>query len=248
MAKESAVRRVLLKISGEVMGGSHSYGIDEASCKELARSVQAMVEGGIQVALVMGAGNLFRGVKGVAAGMPRIPADQMGMLATMINGIALREALMSIGCPAKVLSAFECGQMAEPYSYERALDHLASGKVVILTGGTGSPFFTTDTAAALRASEIQAQLLLKATCHVDGVYNKDPVKHRGAKRYDQISHSDMLQQRLGVMDLTSVTLCMVNQIPIRVFRYQPDRKHRAVLLKAVSTASKGGLGTIIKEE
>jgi uridylate kinase len=208
--------RVLLKLSGEALQGSSQHGIAHEATISWAEGIKKLIEKNIEVAVVLGAGNIFRGQEGESVGMARIPADHMGLLATIINGIALEQALIAIGLTPILMSAINCHPIAEPFHWQRALHHLGQKHVLIFVGGTGSPYFTTDTAAALRASEIGAELLLKAT-KVDGVYTKDPLKFPDAKRYDEISYTEVLQQKLNVMDATSIALCMSNKIPILVF-------------------------------
>lgn len=209
-------KRILVKISGEMLLGDQPFGIQEQACTQLAHTLQDMRNAGHQVACVIGGGNIFRGVSLNKLGIERTPADQMGMLSTLINGIALHQSLKAIGAPSKLVSALECPKVAETYNWSNALGYLSAGEIVIFVGGTGSPYFTTDTAAALRASEMKVDILLKAT-KVDGVYSKDPKAFPDAKKYQQISYTDYLAQKLGVMDATSVALCMTNKIPIFVF-------------------------------
>lgn len=219
MSARVPYKRILLKISGELLVGSQGFGIQQEACLQVAKILKTSNELGIQTALVVGGGNIFRGINLKSKGMPRTPADHMGMLATLMNGIALQQALMEIGTKARLMSALECPKVAEPYNWTQALHHLDEGNVVIFVGGTGNPYFTTDTAAALRASEIQADILLKAT-KVDGVYNKDPLKYPDAIKYSSISYSQMLAEKLQVMDATAVALCRSNQMPIFVFNMQ----------------------------
>ena len=217
--KKQPYRRILLKLSGEMLMQGQPFGIHADSCKALARNIQNLQSTGMEIGIVIGGGNIFRGTHLEAIGIARSPADLMGMLATLINGIALQESLESIGCKAKVLSALECPNVAETYTWRAAMQALSSGTVVIFVGGTGNPYFTTDTAAALRASEIHADALLKAT-KVDGIYSKDPMKYPDAVRYSSLSYSEMLAAKLEVMDATAVALCRSNQIPILVFDMQ----------------------------
>lgn len=212
-------KRILLKLSGEMLMGSQPFGIDPQACQELANTIKGFKESGYELGLVIGGGNLFRGINLKALGMQRSPADQMGMLATLINGIALQQALEAIGCPTRVLTALECPKVAETYTWRNALQYLKAGDVIIFAGGTGNPYFTTDTAAAMRASEIHADILLKAT-KVDGIYNKDPIKHPEATKYETMSYSQVLAEKLEVMDATSVALCRSNKLPILVFNMQ----------------------------
>lgn len=209
-------KRVLIKLSGEMLMGSHKFGIQQDACREIAVALKQMHDAGLEVAVVIGGGNIFRGINLKAMGLQRTPADHMGMLATLINGIALQQALASVECAAKVMSALECPKVADPYNWSNALEYLSNSHILIFVGGTGNPYFTTDTAAALRASEIHADILLKAT-KVDGIYDKDPLKHADARKYDQISYAQVLAEKLEVMDATSIALCMSNKIPIYVF-------------------------------
>lgn len=199
------------------------FGVNPQACQQLAESIKSFKNGGFEIGLVVGGGNIFRGINLKDLGMERTPADQIGMLATIINGVALQQALEKLGCPARVLSALECPRVAETYTWRGAMKYLADGEVIIFAGGTGNPYFTTDTAAAMRASEIHADILLKAT-KVDGVYSKDPMKHADAVKYTTITYSQMLAENLAVMDATSVALCRSNKIPILVFNMQLLKK------------------------
>lgn len=199
--------------------GKLGTGIDHDACLEVASAIKGIASQGVQVGLVIGGGNIFRGLQGAAKGMSRSPADQIGMLATVMNGIALQQALESLKCPAVILTALDCPKVAESFTLSKALQYLSQGTVCLFVGGTGNPYFTTDTAAALRASEIQADALLKAT-KVDGVYDSDPLINRKAKKYDTITYSQVLAEKLAVMDATSVALCMQAQVPILVFQMQ----------------------------
>ncbi len=216
MEKSPPYQRVLLKLSGETLMGSQPFGIYQEACMQVAHYLLHFHRAGIELGVVIGGGNIFRGVDLRLTGMPRTPADHMGMLATLLNGLALQQALMSLGVPVCVMSALECPKVAEPYNWTKALQYLKEGQVVIFVGGTGNPYFTTDTAAALRASEIGADVLLKAT-KVDGIYNRDPLKYPDAIKYDKISYSQVLAEKLQVMDATAVALCRSSQIPIFVF-------------------------------
>ena len=209
-------QRVLLKLSGETLMGSQPFGIHQEACMQVANYLSHFHRAGIELGVVIGGGNIFRGVDLRLMGMPRTPADHMGMLATLLNGVALQQSLMSHGVPVYVMSALECPKVAEPYNWTKALQYLKDGNVVIFVGGTGNPYFTTDTAAALRASEIGADVLLKAT-KVDGIYDKDPFKYSDAVKYETISYSQVLAEKLQVMDATAVALCRSSQIPIFVF-------------------------------
>lgn len=209
-------RRILLKLSGEVLMGADAYGINRAVIERVAQDLKNVVATGVQLAIVVGGGNIFRGVAPAAQGMNRAAADQIGMLATVINALALQEALERVGLAVRVQSALRIDQAVEPYIRRRAIRHLEQGRVVIFAGGTGNPFFTTDTAASLRAMEIGADIVLKGT-KVDGIYDRDPIKHSDASRYDEISFSKVLEDRLQVMDATSIALCRDQNLPVRVF-------------------------------
>lgn len=199
--------------------GSQKFGIAHDACLHIASSIKEMRNAGLEVGIVIGGGNIFRGINLKELGMQRTPADQIGMLATLMNGISLQQALVSIDCKAQVLSALECPKVAESYNWNLAMEALAKGNVLIFVGGTGNPYFTTDTAAALRANEIHADIFLKAT-KVDGIYNKDPLKYSDAILYDQITYSRVLAEKLEVIDATAIALCMNNKIPIFVFNMQ----------------------------
>jgi len=209
-------RRVLLKISGEALMGGRDYGLDPATVDRIAADVQAVHAMGIEVCLVIGGGNIFRGLSGAAQGMERATADHMGMLATVINSLAMQNALEKLGVPVRVQSAIPMAAVCEPYIRRRAVRHMEKGRVVIFGAGTGNPFFTTDTAAALRASEMQADALLKGT-KVDGVYDADPVKVPTAKRYERLNYLDVISRDLGVMDHAAISLARENSIPVLVF-------------------------------
>ena len=211
-----AYQRVLLKLSGEALMGEQGYGIDPAIVSAIAKDVAEVVAKGTQLAIVVGGGNIFRGLKGSAAGMERATADYVGMLATVMNAITLQDGLERAGVPTRVQSAIAMQEVAEPYIRRKAMRHLEKGRVVIFGAGCGNPFFTTDTTAALRAAEINAHVVLKAT-KVDGVYDKDPVRFRDAVRYEHLTFQDVLANELGVMDATAIALCKDNTIPIVVF-------------------------------
>ncbi len=211
-----AFKRVLLKISGEALMGNRAFGIDPAMVRYIAGEIQGVNRLGVQLGVVVGGGNIFRGIESGERGIERATADYMGMLATVINSLALQGALEGIGVDSRVQSAIEMRQVAEPYIRRRAVRHLEKGRVVIFAAGTGNPYFTTDTAASLRAAEIQAEMLLKAT-KVDGVYDRDPVKDRRAKMFRKITYTDVLARDLRVMDSTAISLCRENGIPVRVF-------------------------------
>ncbi len=227
--------RILLKLSGEALAGEGNFGIDPIRADELASAVRAIHDLGVEIAMVIGAGNLWRGKDGLAHGMDRATADHMGMLATVMNALALADAFGRIGVDTRVQTAIEMKAVAEPYIRGRAIRHLEKGRVVILGAGTGNPYFTTDTAAALRSMEIDAELLVKAT-KVDGVYDSDPKKNPNAKRFDQISYMDALNLGLKVMDGTALTLCMENQMPIVVLNlWQADALKNTILGDSAGT-------------
>jgi len=211
-----AYRRIVLKLSGEALAGSQGYGIEPAVLERIAQETREVTALGVQVAIVIGGGNIFRGVAASAGGMDRATADYMGMLATVINALALQDALEKAGLQTRVLSAIEMRAVAEPYIRRRAIRHLEKGRVVIFAAGTGNPFFTTDTAGALRAIEIGADAIMKAT-KVDGIYSADPKQDRSAERLAQTTYRDVLNRRLQVMDSTAISLCMENALPIIVF-------------------------------
>jgi uridylate kinase len=209
-------RRVLLKLSGEALLGDAEYGIDPDVVREIAREVADAAAEGIQAAIVVGGGNIFRGLAASAKGMDRATGDYMGMLATVMNGLALQDALEQLGQPTRVMSAIAMNEICEPYIRRRAVRHLEKGRVVVMVAGTGNPYFTTDTAATLRAVEVHAQVILKAT-RVDGVYDADPEKHPEAQRYSRIGYTELLSNRLQALDATAVSLAMDNDMPIVVF-------------------------------
>ena len=211
-----AYKRILLKLSGEALMGEQNYGIDPAIATQIARDVAEIQGMGVETAIVIGGGNIFRGVSGATEGMDRSSADYMGMLATVINSMALQDALEKMGVQTRIQSAIEMHQVAEPYIRRRAIRHLEKGRVVIFAAGTGNPYFTTDTAASLRAMEIHADVLLKAT-KVDGVYSDDPKKNPAATKFRSLSYIDVLKKNLKVMDSTAISLCMDNDLPIVVF-------------------------------
>jgi uridylate kinase len=236
---EPSYKRVLLKLSGEALMGEKQYGIDPAITTQIAKDVQEIQGLGVETAIVIGGGNIFRGVAGTARGMDRATGDYMGMLATVINALALQDALEQFGVNTRVMSAIEMRAVAEPFIRRRAIRHLEKGRAVIFAAGTGNPYFTTDTAAALRAMEIRASVIMKAT-KVDGIYTADPMKDPSATRYDTISYLQVLEQRLKVMDATAISLCMDNQLPILVFNLRtPGNLRRAVLGEPVGSVVKG---------
>src|SRR6266516_3588673 len=223
-----AYRRVLLKLSGEALMGEQQFGIDPAVTNQIAKDIFEIQQLGVQTGIVIGGGNLFRGLAASARGMDRATADYMGMLATVINGLALQDALEQLNVLTRVVTAIEMRAVAEPFIRRRAIRHLEKKRVVIFAAGTGNPYFTTDTAAALRAMEIKAEVILKAT-KVDGIYDADPVKVKDAKFYSEISYIDVLTQGLGVMDTTAISLCMDNKVPIIVFNIKAKGNIRRVI-------------------
>jgi uridylate kinase len=214
-------KRILLKLSGEVLAGGASFGINPDKVKALASEVSEVAATGVQIGVVVGGGNIFRGVAAAAQKMDRVTADHMGMLATVINSLALSDALEQMGIPTRVMSAIEMHQVAEPYIRRRAIRHLEKGRIVIFAAGTSNPYFSTDTAATLRALEIKADVIAKAT-RVDGVYDKDPLKFNDAVKYSEITYLEVLSQGLGVMDATSIAMCRDNKLPILVFNLNTE--------------------------
>jgi uridylate kinase len=209
-------RRILLKLSGEVLAGEQDFGIDPTKATQLANEIKSIHEMGVDIILIIGGGNIFRGLQAASKGMDRVTGDYLGMLATIMNAISLQDALEKTGVETRTLSAITVSQISEPYIRRRALRHLDKGRIVIVAGGTGNPYFTTDTAAALRATELKAQVLIKGT-KVDGVFDKDPVVYSDAVRYNNVSFTEILGKNLRVMDLTAITLCKENALPICVF-------------------------------
>ena len=236
---QPAYGRILLKLSGEVLAGEQGFGIDPAKATQLANEIKSVNAMGVSIGLIIGAGNIFRGMQAASKGMDRVTGDYLGMLATIMNAISVQDALEKVGVETRTLSAITVSQIAEPYIRRRALRHLDKGRVVIVAGGTGNPYFTTDTAAALRATELKAEVLLKGT-KVDGVYDKDPVVHSDAVRYDTITFSEVINKNLRVMDLTAITLCKENALPIRVFNIN----HEGDLKRVVSGEK---IGTTVTE-
>src|SRR5690242_16539735 len=234
----AAYNRVLLKLSGEALMGDQTYGIDPAVANQIPLEIGEIQELGVQTAVVIGGGNIFRGVAASARGMDRATADYMGMLATVINALALQDALEQQGVVTRVVTAIEMRAVAEPFIRRRAVRHLEKGRVVVFAAGTGNPYFTTDTAAALRAMEMKAEVILKGT-KVDGIYTADPVKHPDATRYERISYLQVLQERLQVMDATAISLCMDNKLPILVFNLKTPGNIRRVVM------GEAGVGTIV---
>ena len=236
---EPLYRRVLLKLSGEILAGKDGFGIDPEKASYLANEVKSIQQLGISIGLIICAGNIFRGMQAANKGMDRVTGDYLGMLATIMNAISLQDALENVGCETRTLSAINVSQIAEPYIRRRAIRHLEKGRIVIVAGGTGNPFFTTDSAAALRATELGAEIVLKGT-KVDGIYDKDPMIHEDAIKYETITFQKVLQDNLRVMDLTAITLCKENNLPIRVFNIS-----RRGDLKALILGSK--IGTLVTE-
>ena len=213
---EPVFNRVLIKLSGEVLANKYGIGIDPEKVAYLAEQIKPVYNSNIDIGLIIGAGNIFRGMEAAAGGMDRVTGDYLGMLATIMNAIAVQDSLEKIDCQTRTLSAINITQIAEPYIRRRAIRHMEKGRIVIVAGGTGNPFFTTDSAAALRATELGAEILLKGT-KVDGVYDKDPVEYTDAKKYEKLTYEKVIQDNLRVMDMTAITLCKENNIPIRVF-------------------------------
>jgi len=235
---DPAYKRVLLKLSGEALMGEKQYGIDPAVTAQIAKDVKDIQHLGVETAIVIGGGNIFRGLAASSRGMDRASGDYMGMLATVINALALQDALEQNGVVTRVMSAIEMRAVAEPFIRRRAIRHLEKGRAVIFAAGTGNPHFTTDTAAALRAMEIRASVIMKAT-KVDGIYSADPMKDPTATRYDTISYLEVLEKRLQVMDATAISLCMDNQLPILVFNLRtPGNLRRAVLGESIGSVVK----------
>lgn len=235
MVAKTKYKRVLLKLSGEALAGPDGFGIDPLKAEELAKVIGDIYELGIQIAIVIGAGNLWRGRIGLERGMDRATADYMGMLATVINAMALMDALERTGIVTRVQSAIEMKSLAEPYIRRRAIRHLEKERVVIFGGGTGNPYFSTDTAAALRATEIGAEIVIKAT-KVDGVYDSDPMKNKGAVRFEHLSYIETLNRRLAVMDSTAISLCMENHLPILVLNlWEPGALRKALFGEPIGT-------------
>jgi len=228
-------KRILLKLSGEALMGDQPYGIDPAIATRIAQDIAEIQSLGVQTAVVIGGGNIFRGLAASTRGMDRSTGDYMGMLATVINALALQDALEHNGVATRVLTAIEMRSVAEPFIRRRAVRHLEKGRVVVFAAGTGNPYFTTDTAAALRAMEMKAEVILKGT-KVDGIYTADPIKYPDAKKYDSISYLQVLQERLQVMDATAISLCMDNKLPILVFNLKtPGNIRRVVMGETVGT-------------
>ncbi|OUT39020.1 MAG: UMP kinase [bacterium TMED6] len=237
--KEPIYSRVLLKLSGEILSGEKGFGIDPSKASFLAREVKSIHTLGVSIGLIIGAGNIFRGLQASDRGMDRVTGDYLGMLATIMNAISVQDALEQEGCETRTLSAINITQIAEPYIRRRALRHLDKGRIVIISGGTGNPFFTTDSAAALRAKELNAEIVIKGT-KVDGVYTQDPIKNPSAIKYDHLSYDKVLDDNLRVMDLTAITLCKENNIPIHVFNIKEPGTLKELILG-------GKIGTLVSE-
>ena len=237
--KEPIYRRVLLKLSGEILSGENGFGIDPGKANFLAQEVKSIHKLGVGIGLIIGAGNIFRGLQASDRGMDRVTGDYLGMLATIMNAISIQDALEQEECETRTLSAINITQIAEPYIRRRALRHLEKGRIVIVSGGTGNPFFTTDSAAALRAKELNAEIVIKGT-KVDGIYNDDPIKNSSAIKYEKLTYNKVLKDNLRVMDLTAITLCKENKIPIQVFNIK-----KSGALKELILGSK--IGTLVSE-
>ena len=235
---DPAYQRLVLKLSGEVLAGDQGFGIEPAKANNLAQEIKLIHDMGVSIGLVIGAGNIFRGIQAASKGMQRVTGDYLGMLATIMNAISIQDALEKLNVQTRTLSAITVSQISEPYIRRRALRHLEKNRVVIVAGGTGNPYFTTDTAASLRAAEIDADLMLKST-RVEGVFDEDPERNNNATKYDEISYKDVVSSKLKVMDLTAITLCEENEMPIRVFDGTTPRN----IYKALTGES---MGTLIK--
>ena len=228
-------RRVLLKLSGEILAGENGFGIDPEKASYLANEIRSIHKLGIDICLILGAGNIFRGMEAASRGMDRVTGDYLGMLATIMNAISIQDALEKVDCETRTLSAIDVKQISEPYIRRRAIRHIEKGRIVIVAGGTGNPFFTTDSAAALRATELGAEIVIKGT-KVNGVYDKDPLLFKDAKKYDSISFDKILNDNLRVMDLTAITLCKENNLPIQVFDIKvPGALKRLILGEKIGT-------------
>ena len=231
--------RILLKLSGEILAGDKGFGIDPGKASYLANEVKSIYDLGTSIGLIIGAGNIFRGMDASSRGMDRVTGDYLGMLATIMNAISVQDALENINCETRTLSAINVSQIAEPYIRRRAIRHLEKGRIVIISGGTGNPFFTTDSAAALRAKELGADIVLKGT-KVDGVYDKDPMKFEDAEKFNKVTYSEVLNKNLRVMDLTAITLCKENNLPIQVFNINNSGDLKELVCG-------GKLGTLVSE-
>ena len=246
--KTHKYKRILLKLSGEALMGDKGYGIDSSTVQYMASEIREICKMGVEVAVVIGGGNIFRGVEASVKGMERASADYMGMLATVINALALQNSLEKIGVPTRVQSAIEMRELAESYIRRKAIRHLEKGRVVIFAAGTGNPYFTTDTAAALRAMEIGAEVILKAT-KVNGIYSSDPVKDPTARKFDSIGYFDVLRKGLAVMDSTAISLCMDNNLPIVVFNVRGKGNIKNIVQgKKIGTLVRGNHGEGLKKK
>ncbi len=232
-------KRVLLKLSGEVLAGKLGFGIDPNRASILAQEIKSVHDLGVSIGVVIGAGNIFRGINAADRGMDRVTGDYLGMLATIMNSIAMQDALEKIECNTRTLSAISVNKISEPYIRRRAIRHLEKGRIVIIAGGTGNPYFSTDTAAALRATELGAEIVLKGT-KVDGIYDMDPVKHQQAKKYNKITYRKILEDNLRVMDMTAITLCLENSLPIKVFNINNTGDLKKIILGS-------NIGTLVSE-
>jgi len=232
-------KRVLLKLSGEVLAGKLGFGIDPNRASILAQEIKSVHDLGVSIGVVIGAGNIFRGINAADRGMDRVTGDYLGMLATIMNAIAMQDALEKIECNTRTLSAISVNKISEPYIRRRAIRHLEKGRIVIVAGGTGNPYFSTDTAAALRATELGAEIVLKGT-KVDGIYDMDPEKHQQAKKYNKITYRKILEDDLRVMDMTAITLCLENSLPIKVFNINNTGDLKKIILGS-------NIGTLVSE-
>jgi uridylate kinase len=232
-------KRVLLKLSGEVLAGKKGFGIDPNRASVLAQEIKSINDLGVSIGVVIGAGNIFRGINAADQGMDRVTGDYLGMLATIMNSIAMQDALEKIDCDTRTLSAISVNKISEPYIRRRAIRHLEKGRIIIVAGGTGNPYFSTDTAAALRATELGAEIVLKGT-KVDGIYDMDPVEHREAKKYNKITYKKVLEDDLRVMDMTAITLCLENSLPIKVFNINNTGDLKQIILGS-------NIGTLVSE-
>jgi uridylate kinase len=239
VSKQPKYRRILLKLSGEALMGDRQFGLDPDVIRRIAEEIQEVHDLGVQIAMVIGGGNIYRGLSGATEGIDRVTGDHMGMLATVINSLAVQDALEKLGAQTRVLSAIEIRQVAEPFIRRRAVRHLEKGRIVIIAAGTGNPYFTTDSAAALRAMELRAEVILKAT-RVDGVYSADPLRDPKARRFESITYLEVLEKGLKVMDATAISLCMDNRLPIIVF----DLRTRGNIKRVVQGET---IGSIVKE-
>tara|TARA_B100001964_G_scaffold157313_1_gene172780 strand:- start:1578 stop:2294 length:717 start_codon:yes stop_codon:yes gene_type:complete len=226
---DPAYQRLVLKLSGEVLAGDKGFGIDPNKANNLAQEIKSIHDMGVSIGLIIGAGNIFRGIQAASKGMQRVTGDYLGMLATIMNAVCVQDALENLGSVTRTLSAITVAQIAEPYIRRRALRHLEKGRIIIVAGGTGNPYFTTDTAAALRATELGAEVLIKGT-KVDGVYDKDPFLHSDAKLYEKVSFKEAIQKELRVMDMTAISLCKENSLPIRVFNINKSGELKKLVL------------------